>query len=563
MIQFFIPTAFYLGISIPLLILLYTIKSHPTMKKLPSIMIWKRVLKKKPPQKALFKNFIHSPFFLIHLLFLIFLISTLAQPYLPFKSNSRVVYLIDNSISMQYRDVMPDRFSRAKEALIQHIKFNNAQSYSLLTFASKLQPVLLDIKDETEILFACKNLEVGNIPGGSPQELENQLEAFLPENCSSIFVFSDNVRFSRQLAGKVQNSIEYFYFGKESQNLSLLHIDGFSDGDVFKARLTVGNSSRSSQSFQIVVLNQFEKELHRLTGKVEGSSRWRSPIFPILAKNKTDYLSIKFENIENSEDNLFSADDTIFWNFNMPKVPFNKKGVIPVEVERLLKYFPLEILEKPGLPVISTFTPAKLPKSDGIFFIDTYQCKDTVSKNIKIHFRGHPLIQYCHWDLLKIENRWTGNLDDFKPLISDEKGPLLGFREFAGTRQILFLFTFKNSDFQKRISFPIFIKNSLEWISGKNLDVNGLLRLSEKEKFTELYPDIVNKFKWSLANPSESNAFVWLNFSLKGLAGKGNSNFYLEKTRNHSWLILLGIFLSFLLYLADCVLFSFTSRIGV
>lgn len=127
--NFATPAAFWWAVLAVPIVVFYILKIR--MRRIPvsTIMFWQQVFEEKQP-RSLWQTLRHWLSLLLQLLFLLLLMTALTDPFFASEERNRrrLVLVIDNSASMQARDVSPSRFEAAMtdaRRIIDSIRVND------------------------------------------------------------------------------------------------------------------------------------------------------------------------------------------------------------------------------------------------------------------------------------------------------------------------------------------------------------------------------------------------------------------------------------------------------
>ncbi len=113
---FLAPWAWFFALLAVPIFIFYILKIRLRRIPVATTIFWQQVFDEKVP-RSFWQKLRHLLSLLAQLLFLLFLVGSLAQPLLPWESAEarRVVVILDNSASMNATDIVPNRLSVAKE----------------------------------------------------------------------------------------------------------------------------------------------------------------------------------------------------------------------------------------------------------------------------------------------------------------------------------------------------------------------------------------------------------------------------------------------------------------
>lgn len=162
-------------ILIPVIILMYILKQKAKDEKVPSLYLWKEMVRNdraNTPWEKLKKDIM----MLLQIITLLILILALMSPFVfsKFASNGRVCVIIDTSASMGFAyDENMSRIDKAKEEAISYVRnLKGGTEISLIT--SDRSSVLLagNYQDKGDIIELIKNIEISSYAGDCAQGIE-------------------------------------------------------------------------------------------------------------------------------------------------------------------------------------------------------------------------------------------------------------------------------------------------------------------------------------------------------------------------------------------------------
>lgn len=132
-----------------LVIILYLIRPKRLRLKVPSLILWEKVLKEEPIGRW-FKKLPKNLILLLQILTLLFIILYLSKPILSFEGilGRPTIFILDSSASMISKDIFPSRFEKAKTEIINLSK-NIHNKISLII--AKDKPYLFSLGKSSDL----------------------------------------------------------------------------------------------------------------------------------------------------------------------------------------------------------------------------------------------------------------------------------------------------------------------------------------------------------------------------------------------------------------------------
>ena len=81
--------------------------------------------------------------------------------------------------------------------------------------------------------------------------------------------------------------------------------------------------------------------------------------------------------------------------------------------------------------------------------------------------RTHPSLRFVEPASITISTARAGRIDGWEPLLESDAGPLLSTGVHGGQRGLVLHFDPATSDMRQRVAFPIFLLNSVGWLTGE------------------------------------------------------------------------------------------------
>ncbi|MCX7720824.1 MAG: BatA and WFA domain-containing protein [Dictyoglomus thermophilum] len=491
-----------------LIIILYLIKPKRLRLKVPSLLLWERVLKEEPIGRW-FKKLPKNLILLLQILTVMFIILFLSKPVLSFEgiAGRPVIFVLDSSASMTAKDISPSRFERAKTEIINlSKKIHNKAS---LIIAKDKPQLLISSGKNTEIEKVLKD-EKPFLGEGNLNYAISYVENLFPKESCDIHIFTDGTE-KLDIPKNSQNNYFIHIIGKGGKNLAIL------DGRVFQKNeevsqifLKIGNFSNNSEEIPITVKN-------------EGKNLFRTKIY--LQQNEiktltfeTPILKGKIEASIDMKDDLPEDNIAYFYvpDFS-PRIliitmgnPFLEKAVraIPgakVEIRRDIVKIDFKNYD---FFIFDGLIPyLKIPGK--FLFIGAYPGMDPnkiekVGKVKILSWEDHPILRFVQLYGTQIDNAYVFRDEKLKPIIYSTKGPVGYYLKEENMEGVILSFDLLSTSWIYHDSFPLFIYNLIKYM----LSYDPQRQVQENLNFTGFYEDPQDKRVYAINLFSEKESKI-------------------------------------------------------
>ncbi len=491
-----------------LIIILYLIKPKRLRLKVPSLLLWERVLKEEPIGRW-FKKLPKNLILLLQILTVMFIILFLSKPVLSFEgiAGRPVIFVLDSSASMTAKDISPSRFERAKTEIINLSKKIHNKA-SLIIVKDKPQ-LLISSGKNTEIEKVLKD-EKPFLGEGNLNYAISYVENLFPKESCDIHIFTDGTE-KLDIPKNSQNNYFIHIIGKGGKNLAIL------DGRVFQKNeevsqifLKIGNFSNNSEEIPITVKN-------------EGKNLFRTKIY--LQQNEiktltfeTPILKGKIEASIDMKDDLPEDNIAYFYvpDFS-PRIliitmgnPFLEKAVraIPgakVEIRRDIVKIDFKNYD---FFIFDGLIPyLKIPGK--FLFIGAYPGMDPnkiekVGKVKILSWEDHPILRFVQLYGTQIDNAYVFRDEKLKPIIYSTKGPVGYYLKEENMEGVILSFDLLSTSWIYHDSFPLFIYNLIKYM----LSYDPQRQVQENLNFTGFYEDPQDKRVYAINLFSEKESKI-------------------------------------------------------
>ncbi len=456
---FLSPWAFWWLMSIPLLVLLYLVRERRKEVVVPSLLLWRRALKPfdaRRPARRLERTLL----LLVQILAVCAAALALARPQLPGLFGGDLVLVVDVSLSMQARDVLPNRFEAARHAAMELVQ-RTALGRSVAVIAAARTPRLIQpLSSPAAAREALRRLE--------PTDGEADLEAAItlaralrrPGRPLEVHLFSD------QAFPGVTNHL----FGRTADNVAISDLLAVPEEDHgVRVVLRVRNDATRALRVPLAV-------------RVDGSEVVRTAL-SVPARGER-VLTLRVPEGELVEAALLSQDvlpaDDRRYALARPRLPsvllvgpptylleaLRAMGITADRWDRvdphLWSRYDVVVVNRPigelppGNALLIRTLPANLPVAANRVV--------RASRVLRWH-RTHPLLRFVDLQDLRVADALALEPKAGEVLAEGEH-PLIWAYASETHRVVLLAFDPAQSDFPLRPSFPVFVYNAVHWLTG-------------------------------------------------------------------------------------------------
>jgi len=484
------PTALYLLLVIPPVIILYFMKLRRKRFLVTASFLWEKVMQEARVD-SFFQKLKVNILLILQILFILFLVFALIRPY--FKSlgslSAESIFILDISASMKTVEGNKTRFAIAKDRIREFIKEAHSGSAFMLITASDRADIKSGFTtDHTKILRILDRLKPGDTGTNLKPATLLAVSLLKSHPDAKIFLVGDNLPENDDLKLPEIPAFHFISIGKNRDNVGITSFDvsRFSPESPSQLFVRVENFSPAQKNtFLEISYNDIlrdAREIQLPAGKAKGF------VFEIPKK---------FSGIVKAE--LTAKDGLASDNIALAQIER------PEEVRVLLISGENAFLEKllsllPGVSAhVVTENQVKTPELDNYHVVIWNNCNvpginkgnhifiNCSFKDGKIRKKGtikyprviswekaHPIFRFVDLsDTAILKADLIQMPGGAKPLAQSEKGPLMFVVEKKNFRGIHILFNLLESDWQLLPSFPIFMANAIDFL-GERSGVSGI-----------------------------------------------------------------------------------------
>ena len=483
--------SFFLFLLIPLLIILHILFRRMETHTVSSIFIWDKV-KKKNQYK--FPTFLLLLFQILAVSFFILSLSDIKVPFTLNLRKENTVLIIDNSASMNVIENGKNRLDDAKDKAINVI---NSSSGEIMIISAAFPPKIITSynSNRDELIKAVKSVKQTELSNGIEESMKIAFASVTPSG--SIILISDgafnflpsetdNFKFIRAGLEKSSNiGITDFYLRKKTIGDAFelyMTISSFSEVDInFSYRINVGDQllleeetlispgeviqliyditsvSETEVSAELIVEDLLKSD-NSASAYISSNSRKRI----LLVTPGNFFLENALNSIPGIITETFTgmleSEETV--QANKSPLIYNSSG-IPVQ----------EIPDNFDVVIFDRIPPPRRDETGRFIYIDVipsgiktaYEKVEPQAVSINVN---HPVLKSVDFSKVTILKAWPPlEGPQIQELVSGGNTGLLYAVDSKFLKFVYLPFDLTDSDLPLRSTFPILIKNSIDWLT--------------------------------------------------------------------------------------------------
>ncbi len=496
--NFINPAAFWALLTIGIIVLLYFLKLKRQKKVISNLFLFNRMLvdqKANRPFQKLRRNLL----LLIQILFLLLSIMGLSRPTFikNIFSNYNYIILIDSSASMMATDDGESRFERAKERATEIIS-NFAESDMAMIISADTKTYIRAplSRDKRALKKNIDTLEPTETPTNLYDAFTVIMSALKQKKIDKIYVISDGANVGLEQLAEERNitkdnfpEVEFISIGKGSDNVGIVDLDINATGnnrENLQVFARIVNFSNEPKTTDVELYNGDDLiDIKEITIPAQEN-------YPVIfddARLEQGLITMKL-----SIDDKLEVDNTAYAYMKKPesiqvlmvtkKNMFLENALRVNPVVSLTKMNPFSYDEKSDYSsydviIFDSFFPNVTPKTN-ILLINSEAAPLNILKrvsadgktareelpNIIDYDKTHPIMKYINFENTVIaKSTYFSTPGWMQKIVEAEDSTLIYAGEKLGRRVILISFDLTESDFILKSSFPMFIYNSMIWLS--------------------------------------------------------------------------------------------------
>jgi Ca-activated chloride channel homolog len=479
-VNFLAPLAFWFALTLPAVVVFYLLKRKRVVRMVPSTLLWQRFLAENQAA-APFQKLRHNWLLLLQLLFLALLVLALARPYFQGRMMPRGlrVLVLDASASMQATDVAPSRFERARAEALKLVDSLEGGSDMVVLLAGASAEVR---QGATQSKGSVRRVIEAARPTDCPTRLVEALRVAetltRDKPMAEVHLFSDGALGNLDEFGLRDLPLVYHRVGERVRNAAITglevraHPEDPSRRAVFASLQNFG-----PEPVNAIVELRFEDQLVEARPVSLPATNSAAVIFT-AAQPRDGVFKVTLRH----DDDLAVDNEARV----ISRLPGPVKVLLVTRgnrfLERALKAAsPLAEISiatdydtnaQPDIVVLDDVLPTTWPDANLLalhvantnWFPEGLQVTDTPPI---VDWRNtHPLLRFVSFDNVQIAQSYAGPTPPWAiPLVDSPQAPLIIAGEIGRQRIVWVGFDALQSTWPLRISFPIFIANSVDWLN--------------------------------------------------------------------------------------------------
>lgn len=511
--SFLQPLGFLALLAIPVLVLIYIIKSKYTEQVIPSTYLWElseKFLKRKNPLKAI----TGLVSLILQIVAVILIALTIAHPVFTVKGGAYdYCFILDSSASMNIVEGGKSRFDKAKDEIVKVINSSSdGSTYTLIFAGSTTDTVYSDLDDKRSAKNQLEQLSASYVGGGLDNALMQAQKVFEANSSTQFYLVTDK-KFEN-----VQN-VNYIEVSGGSVNYGLTDVEyvfNLGDGSTEATTTVSGKAWSYVQDAQITVevfVDDATTPSSTVTVQAEGG--FGKEFSAVLSTSEFSSITVKIKQsddlpYDNTVTLYGTSEDEAYEVLIISKTPYLIKSALEAanmtcEVLSPEKYS-REACQGYSLYVFdsdddSPFAPSTLPTDGAVWFINPSSSVEKTGFSARGAATGGGETQLSTSTSTRIKKLLRGTSANDTTLLSYVKcGQTSAFYNimycngdpviFAGSngygnREVVFAFDWNLSDFPLsyngraivnnliNYTFPALVEESLSY-SGQTVSLNVL-----------------------------------------------------------------------------------------
>jgi len=486
--NFLAPIAFAFAATIPVVILFYLLKRRRVVRVVPSTILWQKFLA-ETQASAPFQKLRHNWLLILQILLLLLAVLALARPYFAGKSEGgrTLVVILDASASMQARDETPSRFERARADALRLVdSMHNNDLMVVLQVGSNTEVK----QSATSVKAALRRAIQSTTAMDTPTHLKEALklaETLVQNNAKAeVHLFSDG---AVGALDEFENSglpLVYHRLGQRANNLAVTTLDVRPNPENAAERAvftSIVNYSTNAQQTELIF--RFDDQI-RDTRQLSLAPGETSPQVFIAAQTHDGVFSVALSArddlaIDNQASIVSLLPQPTKVLLVTPGNRFLEKAIRAVaNVELTIVASLTGPANDVDVVVLDNVMPNPWPAGNVLVFNVAnpawFEKVDQLDAPAIVDWKGnHPLLRFVSFDNVQIGQSLAVKTPPWAlSLVDSPQTPLILAGEIGRQRSVWVGFDTLQSTWPLRISFPIFVANSMEWLSPAAINASQL-----------------------------------------------------------------------------------------
>ena len=477
------------------IVLLYMLRLKRRERVVPSNLLWQSAIRDLQAN-APWQRLRSSLLMWLQLAFLALAVFALARPAIKVfaAGGQTVAIIIDGSASMGASDVSPSRFDDARgraDRLINGLA--SGDSGTVLLAGARTRVLAPLTAEKNSLKRAVDNARKTDTSSDLRESIVLAASLLRDKKNPQIYVFSDGAAPALQDLDVGKVGLQFVKIGSSDDNLAITALDARRDyGGTNNAQVfaTVSNFGDSAKTINL----ELSRDGNLLTVrpmKVPAAQTKNGARVPGVASELFDDLKFdsglfgaKFDNKD-----ALTSDNTAWANLDAPRqLSVLLVGANPF-LEKALNLDPNVKLFVGSPPAGRDFdvivcngsVPANLPDANQLLFnvvtplAPVEKIGIAEQPSVADYDRRNPVTRYAPWNDVRFVQSQAVKLKPWgQAVVEAERTPLVVAGERSGKRVVWCGFDLLDTDLPLRVAFPIFVTNSLRWLtSPRGLDAGN------------------------------------------------------------------------------------------
>ncbi len=491
--HFLAPLSLFFALTIPVVVVFYLLKRKRVVRLVSSTLLWQKFLA-ETQASAPFQKLRRNWLLLLQILLLILAVLALSRPYFATraKSSELRVLILDASASMQSTDESPSRFEKAKkEALGWVDSLRPDDKMVVLQVAANTEVKQSETSEKSALrraIESCKALDAPTRLAPALKMAESLVRDRGKESNPEIHLFSDGA--VPDLEGFDNKSLPVIYHrvGQSANNLGITALDVRPNPeDASKRAVYVSVANSSTNTLETTLELRFEGNLVEAPRPIKIAPGETSPQVFFAAQGKDGVFTVR----STLEDDLAADNEASIVSL----LPHPVKVLLVTQgnrlLEKALRAAPNVVLTvapdsadgalQYDFVALDNVSPTVWPKGN-ILAIRSHATNwfegvaDTEISGIVDWRATHPVLRYVGFDNVSVGKCLRVKTPSWGvSLVDSPQAPLIIAGELGRQRIIWLAFDPLESNWPLRISFPIFVANSSDWLNPATVRNSQLL----------------------------------------------------------------------------------------
>ncbi|MHB8992583.1 MAG: VWA domain-containing protein [Chloroflexota bacterium] len=467
--------ALWLSLTIPAIVLLWVLRPRRPRLRVPSLLLWPGSPAERQSARP-WQRLRNHPLLWIQIAVALLLALAAARPFLPAEAAGRqLMVLLDASGSMRARDVDPDRFTLARNRVLELARgLGPGQEMTVLRLDEQPRVLVAGARSATQVEAAM----VGERPSYGPPDVAAALALAtgLTQGPAEWVVIGDGgLAIPEGTRRPPDTGFRFLPIGRPAGNVAVTGLSIRQDGEnrVLQAGLRNHGGEPVAGRLQLLAEGQMVGvQEWRLEPGAEGYVTWgHLPAGPSWYEARLSGMPQYADALEQDDAGwaAIAAPEEVRVLLVSPGNSFLERVL---SVHGNVRPFRTSPADWPGvatqgaaypLAVLDRLWPETWPSGSALVVGppvgDSFRPSEVWPRS------EHPLLRHVDWSEVQVGEARRVPLDpSWETVVDSDGGPLLAVRSEGGRRQAVLAFELSQSDLPLRPAFPVLMANLLEWL---------------------------------------------------------------------------------------------------